>query len=212
MFENVCQQCQKVPNVPYNRIIQDSCGHKKCRTCLLEDSELCKQCSASIGQVKDNDQTELSERNSNASELSSSQGGVIQVNGNVTGYNKPDVNSVNGETHEVSENSEESRLTDIVTEQQKECDVQIKKNGRRQYQFITIPAHISFNSDTSVYHCRICDRKFITKRHVKYHSYCGGGELKINYTCWYLLIWTIHDYSMPESVSTNTICIYFICC
>lgn len=40
----ICPQCMKEVNESTNRLIQDTCGHKKCRICLLQDETSCKIC------------------------------------------------------------------------------------------------------------------------------------------------------------------------
>ncbi|XP_077292944.1 uncharacterized protein LOC143915980 [Arctopsyche grandis] len=45
MDENVCQQCQRVCKNTYDRIVRDSCGHYKCRLCLLQEANQCLACS-----------------------------------------------------------------------------------------------------------------------------------------------------------------------
>lgn len=44
MEEIRCPQCEKPLSNSTCRLVQDACGHKKCRICLLEDEESCYQC------------------------------------------------------------------------------------------------------------------------------------------------------------------------
>lgn len=41
---NKCPQCQNTINESTNRLIQDACGHQKCRICLLKDETKCETC------------------------------------------------------------------------------------------------------------------------------------------------------------------------
>lgn len=41
-----CPQCKNVLNSSASRLVQDTCGHKKCRMCLLEDETRCLLCIA----------------------------------------------------------------------------------------------------------------------------------------------------------------------
>lgn len=43
---NICPQCQKEINESTNRLIQDACGHKKCRICLLQEEAGCEVCNS----------------------------------------------------------------------------------------------------------------------------------------------------------------------
>lgn len=44
MEETRCPQCQKPLSNSTCRLVQDACGHRKCRMCLLADEETCLQC------------------------------------------------------------------------------------------------------------------------------------------------------------------------
>lgn len=43
---NICPQCQNEINESANRLIQDACGHKKCRICLLQEEAGCEVCNS----------------------------------------------------------------------------------------------------------------------------------------------------------------------
>lgn len=50
-----CPQCGRKLKIPTIRLVQDSCGHKKCRACLLEDETACKQCKDKVTSPKQDD-------------------------------------------------------------------------------------------------------------------------------------------------------------
>lgn len=49
-----CPQCKNVLDSSASRLVQDSCGHKKCRMCLLEDETRCLLCIAEQNPDKTN--------------------------------------------------------------------------------------------------------------------------------------------------------------
>lgn len=44
----MCPQCKKTLDNSSKRLVQDACGHKKCRQCLLSDEEECKLCHPAV--------------------------------------------------------------------------------------------------------------------------------------------------------------------
>lgn len=44
MAEDKCLQCNQITNETFNRVIRDSCGHYKCRSCLLKEDVRCFAC------------------------------------------------------------------------------------------------------------------------------------------------------------------------
>lgn len=44
MAEERCLQCDQITNETFNRVIRDSCGHYKCRSCLLKEDIQCLAC------------------------------------------------------------------------------------------------------------------------------------------------------------------------
>lgn len=191
MRENICLQCKEVSSGPSNRLVQDSCGHKKCRTCLFEDEEQCKQCEEENG--TDND---FDSENMNSDVISNVNGevhnyvlnnhtAVIQVNGGVNSsantIDTPRTNDVIENFMESSENRDfNSNKNCLKPENEDDNIFRIKKPDKKiekkSHSPVDIPKHITIISDPSSYHCTICDKTFITKTHVKYHSYCAGGN------------------------------------
>jgi hypothetical protein len=41
-----CPQCHRPIKSPHARLVEDSCGHKKCRLCLMKDEDGCRVCAA----------------------------------------------------------------------------------------------------------------------------------------------------------------------
>ncbi|CAG9857266.1 unnamed protein product [Phyllotreta striolata] len=173
MHEQTCLQCNKVISGPSNRLIKDSCGHEKCRICLLEDENDCKQCQ-NKRTLEETIVSNNSDRNGdlNSDIISSNHTGVIQINGNVP---VPSTSNLNGDIkHNNTIKPIES--TPIRSVENFANDVDKPQSVRRPYSSITIPKHVTKVSDPPSYHCTICNKTFITKTHVKYHLYCAGGS------------------------------------
>ncbi|CAH1966397.1 unnamed protein product [Acanthoscelides obtectus] len=180
MHENICLQCKKVPQGPLNRLVQDSCGHKKCRTCLLNDDVRCSQCEEDSFCGKNFKSNFKCDKNGDSVNevVLNNHTGVIQVNGNVP-------NNVNGS--EINGKHENSYCELKIETKYVETPVarSIVKPSAEETQRLTpvsekssssnIPNHIKVLTEPLSYHCTICDKKFITKTHAKYHAYCTGA-------------------------------------
>lgn len=44
MNDDKCPNCEQPINSTSSRLIEDSCGHKKCRLCLVQEEEGCLTC------------------------------------------------------------------------------------------------------------------------------------------------------------------------
>ncbi|XP_066245059.1 zinc finger protein 723-like isoform X1 [Euwallacea similis] len=166
--EIVCPQCLNIPTIPSNRLVQDSCGHVKCRTCLLKDSEFCKQCLTSkkkngnnlvpiekLSPLPDNHTAVICNGRNQISNSIAAADNI--VNDGITHNNAEDVKVKLEEIKEVKK--------DEVEQQEKSCS---KKRA------ISIPSHITIKSDPVCYFCTLCNKTFTTKGHIKYHRFCSG--------------------------------------
>lgn len=193
MRENICLQCKKTCFGPVNRLVQDACGHKKCRTCLLADEQQCAQCEADNiaqnGLEKDlqvGSDVLKCDRNGeiNSEVVLNNHTAVIQVNGGYpkvkhsVAFTSESVQEDECEVLDTIEFDKDKNNSSLKTTKQSEEKFRIKKpdkSEKKPHNPIDIPKHINVISDPSSYHCTICDKHFITKTHVKYHSYCSGG-------------------------------------
>ncbi|CAH1173627.1 unnamed protein product [Phaedon cochleariae] len=200
-MQATCLQCTRTPSGLSYRIVRDSCGHEKCRQCLLEDEDHCKQCVQNTHFLDNSNKAIKTDQNKlvNCDKISvngnshieleqvvlNNHTAVIQVNGNIP--NKIAINgdntlttiksNVSADTVDIVNNNENSFGTenrDIVAIKPKT----VEKNKRRPYNLIEIPKHITEIADSSSYHCTICNKKFSTKTHIKYHQYCEAGVSK----------------------------------
>lgn len=159
--ETFCLQCQQASRKPANRLVQDSCGHKKCRSCLLTDVDKCKQCLGLVSFAEMVTATENSCKNTNYHTA------VIQCNG------KAKLNCDKGleEPNDKQENDNNIEQDRNVAENVQKSD---KKVGKRKT--IPIPTHVIVKTDPMSYFCTICDKTFLTRTHVRYHQYCASGK------------------------------------
>lgn len=144
-----CPQCNNSSNFPASRLVQDSCGHKKCRICLLQDESECKMCI----------------QNKEAKEIS-----VAKYENNHTAV-------ITCNKFKITSDSENLNKTLTNNIQEDENNDGAKSNDKRSYNFISLPNYISVLTENPlVYKCNVCGKSFKTKSHIKYHSYCGGGN------------------------------------
>lgn len=195
MRENICLQCNKSCFGPVNRLVQDACGHKKCRTCLLADEQQCTQCKAEnasqngLKKVVQVDSDVLNcDRNgeTNNEVVLNNHTAVIQMNGGYPNVKKSIVaftpNSIKGnESASISTLESDIEKTDSSLKVAKDTEGKFKikkpdKTQKKPHNPVDIPKHINVITDPVSYHCTICDKHFATKTHVKYHYYCSGGS------------------------------------
>nr|CAI5864085.1 unnamed protein product [Callosobruchus analis] len=183
MHENICLQCKKVPQGPLNRLVQDSCGHKKCRTCLLNDDVRCKLCEEDSFRSNFKTNYKCDKNGDSVNEVVlNNHTGVIQLNGNVP--NNVNGNEINGR-HEMQDSFCEQTGDKYVEEVQTPVarpitnasveETNKSTSGSEKSNDSNIPNHIKVLTEPLSYHCTICDKKFITKTHVRYHAYCTGA-------------------------------------
>ncbi|KAL3279465.1 hypothetical protein HHI36_016976 [Cryptolaemus montrouzieri] len=176
-----CPQCGNLIVGSAKRLIKDSCGHEKCRVCLLSEVDGCRRCLGnqnsknSVDEVKTSHVDDFFARDNHAT--------VITYNNLYD--NQKDLNAEQGETeHSLCEQAKlhvdtvlnEAESTCLATT----CTTFVKKKSKatltkRNYKAISIPNHISIEGEPSLFKCNICSSKFRTKGHIKYHIYCVGG-------------------------------------
>lgn len=161
-METKCPQCNNVLNSPSARLVQDSCGHKKCRMCLVQDESDCKMCLQQDhkNRYKDNHTAVIICNKTNSTRLTSSE----QIKDTVTKVESLQIEPSNCNT--LLDCDKEETIKKIKTPQKK-----------RLYKFTNLPHFISVVSENPVlYKCNICSKTFHTKSHFKYHNYCTEGK------------------------------------
>lgn len=157
-----CPQCNNIIKDSSSRLVQDSCGHKKCRGCLLNDEHECKLCAV---QSEEENNLSIDEK--------------IQLQKNL------DELTLIAETSDQNEN-DCIELRNVLYEDLKpEVCLDTKTNIlKRPYSTCLLPSHINLDEHTNKYTCTICSRSFVSKGYIKYHKYCVDGG-KRPYQCKY---------------------------
>ncbi|XP_044761403.1 zinc finger protein 708-like [Coccinella septempunctata] len=168
MESEICPQCKEVIEGSSKRIIKDSCGHEKCRVCLLQDVDQCRQC-------EENGNTHTDDKN------------IVFHNDNLSaGNNHTTVITCSKVVNDVDIKTENDLLMLPPSKDENQSDESSKKGCgtsqkqlkslslKRRYEMITLPSHISTEGTPPTFTCNICKAKFKTKGHVKYHKFCVG--------------------------------------
>lgn len=144
-MQNICPQCNCTLKSPSCRLIQDTCGHYKCRLCLLKDEDNCSLC------VNDNTKDDT-KNHSSVIKYENSHTAVI------TYKSSSDING----------NANDEKADDIKQEN-------IELNKRFYQTLPIPNHISASNEVPIVYTCKICGRQFKTRSHIKYHQYCISG-------------------------------------
>lgn len=156
--QETCPQCAGTLSNGPTRLVQDNCGHKKCRLCLLNDEDFCKQCSLEFP-----DHTPLHAQ--------------IDCHTAVITYQKKSDNEVDDKLNKVIIKQEQldAEVPD-VPEPDKPEGTGLNKTNKLTTSKILSVQHISFDSVKQLYTCSFCNKSFTGKSKVKYHKYCNGGK------------------------------------
>lgn len=155
-MELTCPQCNTLLESPTVRLVQDSCGHRKCRLCLLKDESECQLCLRS-SLKNDVPKYEINHT------------GVITCSkANI----KNDEKCIREEeNNDFNVDFEINKSTTPISTSNKKLTSQ----PRRSYKTIVLPSHIVRTTNNG-YLCNVCNKPFKTKSHVKYHSFCDGQK------------------------------------
>lgn len=170
--EVICPQCHKATLSPSNRLVQDNCGHVKCRSCLLTDTELCKQCLKSSNNLQGSNGLPV---DNTVQEITDNHTAVI-----CNGRKNETVNESYSDVSDSVVNNLKDNCADL-TELLPNGSIETVENSAEEKnstskKVILIPAHIITKTDPVCYFCTLCKKSFTTKGHIKYHTYCNGGR------------------------------------
>lgn len=203
MNELCCPQCEKVLLNTTCRIVQDSCGHKKCRICLLQDEENCRQCLENNAQKT----TVIKYENCKTAVITSAvykdtteEDRCSDILNNLV--NSKISEAVKSKT-ELESNCVGKNANEIKNKPVKKC-VTVKNNCRT----LSVPGHITVLKDPPSYRCNVCNKSFSTKSHVKYHLYCVGGNIiliNVDATEFKILNFQVTNHIAAASVEKNSL-------
>ncbi|XP_022905302.1 zinc finger protein 260-like [Onthophagus taurus] len=176
-----CPQCNSEISEPTQRLVQDSCGHQKCRICLLGDSEKCKQCFSKP-------QTNLSNTNSNK--------GVIKYESSQPNGSKSKPNDFEKRSYQPIIVPNHVSFNNGVYSC-KICKKEFKTKGHvkfHQYcvggkmplkcktclkEFVSkshLHVHLLSHEEKKPHVCAECNKTFVTKSKLKRHSLMHSGD------------------------------------
>lgn len=166
MSEMHCPQCEKVLVNSTCRLVQDTCGHRKCRLCLLQDEDSCRQCK---------------EKQTPQCDSNVKTNGVIKFENSYTGVITSNIKNQKQPVQELNHVNLSVPVIDCVTRESSEAlnNDKVHKSDnvkKRNYQTILIPNHVTVSKDPVCYKCNVCNKVFKTKSHVKYHFHCKSGK------------------------------------
>lgn len=178
MFGIVCPQCKKASNGAVNRLVRDSCGHEKCRVCLLRDEEQCQQCKKENVKLEPPEVSFQSPDSKNKSQephsviKCESHTGVITCNGTAK---KSSICSFvqNGGVDKKRTEIKQLSISPIIKSKNKTAK---SVPNKKLFHNVLIPNHVTILKDPTQYKCNICNKQFTTKAHIKYHLYCTGRK------------------------------------
>lgn len=158
--ENHCPQCNKVLISSMCRLVQDTCGHRKCRLCLLQDEDACQQCNE-----KGNTQQLIKES-------------VIKYENTSANKRAADLSKLQDNTEQFPTENKfiQPKDSEISTAVKSSGYKNTEKTKKRNYKTLIVPPHIHILKNPTSYRCNVCNKTFNTKSHVKYHFYCKEGK------------------------------------
>ncbi|CAG9765236.1 unnamed protein product [Ceutorhynchus assimilis] len=162
----ICPQCQRFTSAPSNRLVQDTCGHKKCRTCMLEDIDNCKQCLTPNNTLENNIITD-------------NHTAVIHCNGKAKFNNQNNIVREE-EINNIEDNNQKVKEKAITNKKKFPIPPHISVNSDPSNYLCTIcnktfvtKSHIKYhkycNGELKPFKCEICNKEFILKIQLQVH-------------------------------------------
>ncbi|KAK7871971.1 hypothetical protein R5R35_004764 [Gryllus longicercus] len=157
-----CPQCSCSVNSSVSRLIRDTCGHKKCRLCLVREEKGCLACEA-----KENSESQESNNENpdspDALAINSDESSEV-----ITTENNPSEANI-GESAKVIQENVSPEKASFVSKTVK------NKKLSLQGHIVVIPG------TPQKYRCTICNKECSSKYTVQYHNYCGSKNKR--YKC-----------------------------
>lgn len=173
------------------------CGHSKCKYCLIEEEDECRQCSAQVEVVDDhnysNEQSVV--LGFEVVQIETEQGGKYEILSEECQEDKDQyIEEEYLETQSEVEFTKETHATDlikqepevtIVDETLKKGGVVVRKARANQkpnfIELITVTNETSGESEQR-YRCNLCQKTFKSSHQIRYHQYCDDS-LEKPYKC-----------------------------
>ncbi|XP_034247801.1 zinc finger protein 668-like [Thrips palmi] len=200
LTKECCPQCDREADSSRLRLVQDSCGHKKCRECLLSDEAGCLLCSSSYPPEPEPEYIELrpaggvvlsasvsTDPNSN-SETDAKWDDAVQ-----SAVIRTEVSSASAVPDNVpklplcSGSSSGKNVVDGESESAEtpsEMPVVVNKNVEKRASPFGLKDHITFTpGDPPTYFCKKCEKSYNNRKAARYHNYCGASDKEKPHTC-----------------------------
>ncbi|XP_059612188.1 zinc finger protein 391-like [Phlebotomus argentipes] len=174
-----CEYCHREVNSSSNRLIQELCGHNKCRRCFIQEKDGCQICDE-----ESRKSTQVSRVTSAPCKMKTAWAQMMTANG------EPEEGIVQEENGEKSMDSEALQIdTDLEeTETPPDEDTQeenaesppvvasVFREPKKRSKFV-IPKHVK-RIEEQRFECTICQRQFSSRQQCVYHSYCDTSIKK----------------------------------
>ncbi|KAK3928460.1 Zinc finger protein 14-like protein [Frankliniella fusca] len=179
-----CPQCGREADSSRVRLVRDSCGHKKCRECLVSDEASCLLCSSCTPVY-----TEL------RSALGSQCGSIESA----LSWTPPDPSSdplaldipasqdtvtlCQQDAHPCSSPNTQDSIVPEDTDNQTGT-VASKNVSVKKAPTFGLKEHIIFTpGNPPKYTCKNCDKSYNNRKAARYHNYCGASDTEKPHIC-----------------------------
>ncbi|XP_052130598.1 zinc finger protein 30 isoform X2 [Frankliniella occidentalis] len=181
-----CPQCGREADSSRVRLVRDSCGHKKCRECLLSDEASCLLCSSYTPVY-----TELKPAHGCQSRpiepvLSTAPSETVPTpilltqeipttQEDTLTLSQPPDHCTNPNTQDCTQPEDAEENTD---------DSSSKNFSVKKLPTFGLKDHIVFTpGNPPKYTCKKCDKSYNNRKAARYHNYCGASNTEKPHTC-----------------------------
>lgn len=188
-----CPLCGCTLNNTNNRLIEEQCGHKKCRNCFIQEFAGCKLCEQKSNiLLKNANNSSPCTKNKifdkSPSKNNKKYNGQLKLKTEWTILSKTTANDVMKNIHDdlsvrnINSNLEEKDTSKLCKPRDTSkiivSNLKINKSkSNKKCNKFSLPSHITILETTpnTIYECTICKSKFKFKYHCKYHEACETG-------------------------------------
>uniref|UniRef100_A0A1B0DP89 Zinc finger protein n=1 Tax=Phlebotomus papatasi TaxID=29031 RepID=A0A1B0DP89_PHLPP len=199
----LCQYCNREVNSTSNRLIQELCGHNKCRRCFIQEKNGCRICQESQENARKSPQ--IHKVSSTPCKMKTTWAQMVtaakELNAEI-GQEEAENPGIRTESEEKSLDSEAWQI-DTDVEENGGCaedvteEVVQESTAEKPDILPSVPDHISEEIlpesrtrtkfrlsknvkrlDNQRFECTICQRQFSSRQQCVYHSYCDPARKK----------------------------------